>query len=62
MFKRKKREKYTATLLPVETAVLCDPEDESTMWVEFPDGLRLIFTDGNYCGFYWAGEAKNGLP
>ena len=30
-------------------------EDDSTYYWEFPDGLRLIFRDGKYAGWYLAG-------
>lgn len=30
-----------------------DVEDESRCYAEFPDGLRLIFQDGAYKGFYY---------
>ena len=29
-----------------------DCEDESKTYAEFPDGLRLIFRDGKYVGWY----------
>ena len=28
------------------------PEDESVMYLDFPDGLRLVFRDGQYSGWY----------
>lgn len=29
-------------------------EDPNTMYFEFPDGLRLIYRDGEYVGWYVA--------
>lgn len=31
-------------------------EDENTMYMTFPDGLRLIFESGEYVGWYVCGE------
>lgn len=33
-------------------------EDEHVVYVEFPDGLRLRFRDGEYDGWYVAGGAE----
>ena len=32
--------------------VIKSAEDENTCYWEFPDGLRLIFRDGEYAGWY----------
>ena len=31
---------------------IIDPEDPKTVWFEFPDGLRLIFREEKYIGWY----------
>ena len=36
-----------------KTIISC--EDENTKYIEFPDGLRLIFHEENYVGWYVAG-------
>lgn len=40
------------------TSVSC--EDASTKYMEFPDGLRLIFREGKYVGWYVSGEEGGG--
>lgn len=37
-----------------------DPEDETKAYAEFPDGLRLIFQDGKYIGWYNPNLTKEG--
>ena len=37
--------------------VIYSPEDEHVLYVEMPDELRLRFRDGEYDGWYFAGEA-----
>ena len=32
--------------------IMQNREDESKTYVTFPDGLRLIFEDGEYSGWY----------
>ena len=39
--------------------VIKSAEDENTCYWEFPDGLRLIFRDGEYAGWYLP-EGKDG--
>ena len=53
MFKwfRRKFEKRSMDL-PVHFVDSC--EDPNTVYVEFPDGLRLIIRDGKYEGHYVA--------
>lgn len=34
---------------------LLDPEDPATVWIETPDGLRLIFRNETYVGWYLPG-------
>ena len=53
LFKRKNRDGLLVTL-----AVTTSCEDESVQYADFPDGLRLIFRDGEYVGWYLPGEAK----
>lgn len=33
-------------------------EDENTVYVTIPDGLRLIFRNGRYAGWYVCGEQE----
>ena len=33
-------------------------EDRETVYVDFPDGLRLIFRESKYAGWYLPGEAE----
>lgn len=35
-------------------------EDSSKTYVTFPDGLRLIFENGEYVGWYICGEGSDG--
>lgn len=49
MFKRKKKHNINAKVV---AKVSC--EDPNTLYFEFPDGLRLIFRDGEYDGWYVA--------
>ena len=34
-------------------------EDENTQYLTFPDGLRLIFREGEYVGWYVCGVAEH---
>lgn len=36
--------------------VVPSQEDPTTVYYELPDGLRLIFREGKYVGWYLAGE------
>lgn len=38
-------------------AGIASVEDENVTYMELPDGLRLRFRDGEYDGWYFAGEA-----
>ena len=38
--------------------VIQSAEDKNTQYWEFPDGLRLIFRDGKYAGWYLAGRGE----
>lgn len=42
-----------------EYRVLVSCEDEHTKYLDFPDGLRLIFRDEDYIGWYVT-EARYG--
>ena len=39
----------------VKTSTSC--EDPHTQYLDFPDGLRVIYRDGVYAGWYLTGEA-----
>lgn len=39
-----------------EFTVSC--EDQNTVYATFPDGLRLIFRDGEYSGWYLTGKEE----
>ncbi len=47
LFKKKK-----TTLDISQSNLVQDPEDPNIQWLEFPDGLRLIFRNGKYIGWY----------
>lgn len=32
--------------------------DERKTYITFPDGLRLVFEDGEYVGWYYCGEVE----
>lgn len=53
LFKRKNRNGLLVAL-----AVTTSCEDESVQYADFPDGLRLIFRDGEYMGWYLPGEVE----
>ena len=52
----KKRRNYNFKCHPLEVKTSC--EDDHTVYVTFPDGLRLIFRDGEYAGWYYCGEVE----
>jgi hypothetical protein len=54
LFKRKKEKN-------LETGAKITPncEDPSALYVDFPDGLRLIFRDEKYVGWYLPGEKED---
>lgn len=47
LFKRKKKYNVSARTKGTPSC-----EDSGTLYVDFPDGLRLIFQDGKYTGWY----------
>lgn len=47
IFKRRKNINVDA-----EAEVITSCEDQNTLYLEFTDGLRLIFRDGKYVGHY----------
>ena len=52
----KKKKKYTVVAPSLE--VIQNPEDEDVLYLEFPDGLRLVFREGNYVGWYTTNLAE----
>ena len=38
--------------VPGTTRIITSCEDPHTQYAEFPDGLRLIYRDGKYVGWY----------
>lgn len=53
----KKRRNYNFSCHPLYVKTSC--EDKNTLYVTFPDGLRLIFRSGEYVGWYVSGEQNN---
>lgn len=53
LFKRKNND------LTVAASIATSCEDEAVHYADFPDGLRLIFRDGAYAGWYLPGEVQN---
>lgn len=54
LFKNRRTYNLECSSLKVETSC----EDENTVYVTYPDGLRLIFRYGKYAGWYVYGEGK----
>lgn len=52
LFKRKDHD------LKVAASVTTSCEDETVQYADFPDGLRLIFRNGEYAGWYIPGEVE----
>lgn len=48
LFNKKKKHTLTAPSLEV----IQNTEDSDVLYLEFPDGLRLIFRSGKYVGWY----------
>lgn len=53
IFRRKKRYNVAAA---VDVTTSC--EDNKTLYLDFPDGLRLIIREGEYVGWYLPGEVQ----
>ena len=48
---------YDKALMPILREHLTTScEDEATQYLDFPDGLRLVFREGTYAGWYLPGE------
>lgn len=48
-------DKKAGLILPLERY---DRDDECTVYLETPDGLRLIIREGKYVGWYLPGEVQ----
>ena len=44
--------------VPGNTKITTSCEDPDTQYVDFPDGLRLIYRNGEYVGWYLPGEEE----
>ena len=52
---------YTGVLAKlVKSKLLRSCEDEGTVYWDFPDGLRLVFREGEYVGWYLPREVSDG--
>ena len=52
------KEHQTREVLAATPKITVSCEDPNTVYATFPDGVRLIFRDGEYAGWYVCGTEK----
>ena len=52
--------KFACQAGPYPVSLNCEDESGKSVYMDFPDGLRIRFYDGRYDGWYSPGEAEGG--